>query len=258
MRSAGHLARAPFQARHYRALARLPLVGRGPGAFLWRYLTGRGAYPYVVTVRTPVGPQEITAYDPVDMATINEVFFRGDYRVGRDLRTVVDVGGNIGVSALYFLTRNGESRVWVYEPNPATLPKLRANLRGYEERVTIHEAAVGVEDGTVSFSVEPTGRYGGIEADTGESITVRCRHVNAVVREVVEQAGDIDLLKVDIEGYEFKTLNRLDPALAARVRCVYFESPRPRALLPELFAERHAGGISRLVRRTSADAARAG
>ena len=38
-------------------------------------------------------------------------------------RAVIDLGSNIGISALYFLTRNADCRVWLYEPVPRNVER---------------------------------------------------------------------------------------------------------------------------------------
>ena len=70
-----------------------------------RYLGGSGDYPYRCRIRTPLGVVATALYSRDDMLTVNEVFCRQDYRAGTDLRVAVDLGANIGISALYFLTR---------------------------------------------------------------------------------------------------------------------------------------------------------
>ena len=44
----------------------------------------------------------------------------------------VDFGSNIGISALYFLTRNPSVQVYLFEPVPSNIERLRENLKGYE------------------------------------------------------------------------------------------------------------------------------
>ena len=112
-----------------------------------RYFLGRGDYPYRCPVRTPAGIVAPTLYSSHDMFTVNEIFCREDYASGSGVRTVVDVGSNIGLSALYFLTRDPGCHCLLYEPVPRNVERLRLNLAGYEERYTLHEAAVAAAAG---------------------------------------------------------------------------------------------------------------
>jgi FkbM family methyltransferase len=189
---------------------------------LRRFLTGKGTYPYRCRIRTPLGIVAPTLYTSHDMSTVNEVFCRLDYRAPSDLRVAVDFGSNIGISALYFLTRNPTARVYLFEPNPVNVARLRANLAGYEDRYELDAAAVAVSAGDVSFATEPTGRYGRISED-GDVITVPCRAVGEVMERILEREGRVDLLKVDIEGNEEALLAAIDPDLLKRVDAICCE-----------------------------------
>ena len=166
------VAREILRVRNYRALVRMARVYPELGQALRRYFLGRGDYPYRCPVRTPAGIVAPTLYSSHDMFTVNEIFCREDYGTGTGVRTVVDVGSNIGLSALYFLTRDPACRCLLYEPVPRNVERLRLNLAAYEDRYTLHEDAVAAAPGPVSFGVEDTGRYGGIGVATGRTIEV--------------------------------------------------------------------------------------
>ncbi|MHB1469529.1 MAG: FkbM family methyltransferase [Solirubrobacteraceae bacterium] len=227
------VVRAPLQRGHYRAL--LGMARRYPRfwANLYRFLTARGAYPYSCRVRTPSGEVSVRLHSSHDLSTVNEIFCREDYAAPHGLRVAVDVGANIGIASLYFLTRNTSSRVYAFEPNPANIARLRENLAGYEERYVLHECAIGLRRGPVAFEVEPTGRYGSIAApDGGEStgkasggvLTVECEEINAVVREILAQEGEIDILKVDTEGMEAELVASLEPGLLDAIALICYET----------------------------------
>src|SRR5262245_917624 len=101
-------------------------------AMAWRYLSGRGDYPWRCAVRTPLGVVAPRTYSHHDVVTVTEVFCRHDYESPDDVRVVVDVGSNIGISALYFLTRNPHVRCHLYEPVGRNVARLRENLAGHE------------------------------------------------------------------------------------------------------------------------------
>src|SRR5262245_33582109 len=125
---------SPFRARNYAALLGMMRVLPDFPNFLIRYLTEKGSYPYRLEVRTPTGNIVVTLYNHHDLLTANEIFCREDYRVPHEIKIVVDIGSNIGLSALYFLTRNRTVRCHLFEPDPRNLEKLRLNLRGFEQR----------------------------------------------------------------------------------------------------------------------------
>ena len=223
------------QRQNYVALWRMFRRYPGPRKNLGRYFFGWGSYPYGCRVRTPTGEVAPLLQSHHDVWTVNEVFCREDYAAGPELRVAVDIGSNIGISALYFLTRNDSARCYLYEPVPENLDRLRANLEGYEDRYELREVAVAERAGRVEFGVEPTGRYGGIGLDLEGSIEVECLDVNDVLEDVLEREGEIDILKLDTEGLELATVEAIRPELLRRIRVIYFESPEEPEVHSDLF-----------------------
>ena len=235
---------SPLRRRNYRALVNMyRLYPDFPGN-LHRYVLEKGAYPYVCAVRTPVGLVRPTLYSSHDLLTLNEVFCREDYFAPSNTGVVVDVGSNIGISALYFLTRNQECRCYLYEPVQRNRYRLRLNLADYKDRYVLHGHAVSGCSGVVSFGIESTGRYGGIGRHTGESIEVECRSMTSVLEDVIAREGRVDILKIDIEGLEIETVRSIRPELLERIRWIYFETPTPPGPLHSAaFEQRYRGNM---------------
>lgn len=219
---------APFRRRNYVAFVNSFRTYVRPIEGLRRYVYGSGTYPWVASIKTPLGQGEVLVPHPHDVRTVNEVFCRRDYGSSAP-RVVADVGGNIGVAALYFLTRRPDSVVHVWEPHPGNLPVLRANLAHFADRCRVHEAALAPTAVTARFTAEPIGRYSGLTdfmgVQVGEVIEVVTEEINAALREVIEQEGGIDLLKVDTEGSEPALLAAVEPHVWARVKDVVYELP---------------------------------
>lgn len=253
-RPLGRVWGALGEAQHYRALGNMLRVYPRPGDAAARYVFGRGTYPARIEVRTPLGPVRPQLYTRHDMLTLNEVFCRLDYELQGPARVVVDLGSNIGLSALYFLTRPSRPFCYLYEPDPRNAARLRDNLAGYADRWELAEAAVAARAGRVRFATEPTGRYGRVGGDAhgGGGLTVDCRAINDVLEHALTRAGTIDLVKIDTEGLELDTVRAMDPALLRRVRAIVFEAfdAKPDGRLhPALFTQRLHGSVCRLTRR---------
>lgn len=215
---------------NYTAVVRAAGVYENPLTSIARYFMGGGSYPQSVRVRTPIGPQSITAFNSQDMITVHEIFCRQDYRCPSPPQVVVDLGSNIGVSALYFLTRSPSSRCDLYEPDPRNIEKLLQNIQGYEDRCTVHQAAVADTEGTLPFTREPTGRYGALgdkiadwEIPGIEEISVRVENINSVLKQAISRHGVVDLLKIDTEGSELTTLRAIEPDMLKHVRQIAIE-----------------------------------
>jgi FkbM family methyltransferase len=191
---------------------------------LVRYLLNRGRYPHTLRLRTPAGILGITLYSYHDLLTVNEVFFRQDYRVRDDVSVIVDIGANIGISALYFLSRNTFSYIYLFEPSPVNIPRLRENLKAFSGRYTLYGEAISTQTGIVPFGVEPTGRYGALGKDTGHIIDVPARAIQDVLAEILDKHEYIDALKIDTEGTEVALIQAIPTEIRKRIGCILYES----------------------------------
>jgi FkbM family methyltransferase len=161
------------------------------------------------------------------MVTVTEIFCRLDYRAESTVKTVVDIGSNIGISALYFLTRNRGAHCYLAEPDPRNVARLRRNLAPFADRYTLDECAVSDVSGTFDFGIESTGRYGAIGLGLPGSIRVQCREINDLLNAVIANAGRIDILKVDTEGMEERTIRAIQPHVLLEIDLIYLESLVP-------------------------------
>jgi FkbM family methyltransferase len=250
-RPLGFIAREAVRPSNWTALARMPRRYAHPIDGARRYFTPGGSYPYRCEIRTPLGTVAPMLHSQHDMITVNEIFAREDYRVGAEAQVVVDVGSNIGISALYFLTRSEASRVWLYEPVPRNIERLRENLSAFEGRWRLDQAAVADREGAEAFSTEPTGRYGGLGPADAKSIEVRVRHIDDVLREVLEGESRIDVLKLDTEGVEGRTLAAASTELLSRVRTIFAEDIGRGIEPPAGFEASRRASVLRLANRVA-------
>ncbi len=255
-RSVKRALRAPLEAGHYRALAGMARHYPDLLDSSRRYLTGAGAYPHRCRVRTPVGIHAPTLHSSHDMLTVNEVFCRQDYRSPADLGVAVDVGANIGIASLYFLTRNASSRVYAFEPDPRNVERLRANLAGYAARLRLEAVAVGTADGDAIFGAEPSGRYGALVGSDPEpdgyartEFPVRVRAMESIIGEVLAREERIDVLKVDTEGSESELVGAISPEHLARISTIYYETNEPTPLHGSRYAFHYSCQTNRLTAR---------
>lgn len=222
-RSPGQAIKASFEWRHYIALYNMFRVYPDFWDSFKRYFTGNGTYPHTIKIRTPIGNILPKIYSYHDMLTVNEVFCREDYRTRNECKVIVDIGSNIGISALYFLTRNKDSRCYLFEPVPENVEKLKENLKLFEGRYHLQQKAVAGKSGEFSFGIEATGRYGGLNQETGKSIMVQCLDINAVLTEILNKEQRIDMLKIDAEGSEISIIKSINPYFLNRIKHIYFE-----------------------------------
>ncbi len=127
----------------------------------------------------------------------------------------VDVGGMIGYYTL-LLARHvgGEGRVYAFEPDERNFALLSENvaMNGYDH-VTLRRAVVGASTGRTTLFPAPEefrgdGRAYGVEG--GERTGVEVDMVS--LDETIE--GPVDIIKIDVQGYEGHVLEGMRDVLA--------------------------------------------
>ena len=143
-------------------------------------------------------------------------FFRAYLKPGD---TVVDVGANIGETVLTeSLAVVSSGRVIAFEPHPRTFRFFSQNLELNQIRnVEAHNIGLGERPGTVTFSDNKRDDMNRVDGDAS-GLEVRIDRLD----NCVPSPGRVQLLKVDVEGYE-KFVFAGAPELLKRAECVYFE-----------------------------------
>lgn len=208
-----------------------------------------------------------------DVVGFQEVFLDRDYAVELPAppRLIVDVGANVGLTALYFAHRYPGARIVAVEPDPENLALLRHNTAPYPN-VACTGAAVWPRAATlevIDASADPDSlRFA--ESGNGEPATDGVPGVpleELLRRHGVSDDARLDLVKLDVEGAEADLFRRRPPWLD-RVDALVIElheELRPgctalveRHLPPHLFRHRLYGVNHLFLRRRQARAARDG
>lgn len=189
----------------------------------------RSLYPLSVRgFRHPIYYREGTS----DPDVIRQVFGQLQYApvADGDLRTVLDLGANIGCAASFFLHRCPLARVVVVEPDADNMRVCRKTLAPFADRVTFVCAGVWptrtrlvVDRGNFgdgrewSFQVRP--------ARPGEEADIRGLTVPDLL--ALGRFDTVDLLKVDIKGTEQTLFGPGSDAWLARTRTLAVELHGP-------------------------------
>ncbi|MEX5215242.1 MAG: FkbM family methyltransferase [Nitrospiraceae bacterium] len=119
---------------------------------------------------------------------------------------IVDCGGNIGMSVLYYKQVYPMARVIVFEPDPLVYGYLQDNMaRNRLNDVQLVQAAVAGREGTLAFHSD--GKYGSnLVSGTAALPTGWTRQEVPCVRLRGYLTQPIDFVKINIEGAEWETL----------------------------------------------------
>lgn len=184
----------------------------------WRL--AKGTSPLAVTLQS--GPQLMLRPPPArDLTTAHDIFVSGIYDAAAassgDL--IVDVGGNVGFSSVYFAARFPDSRILAFEPHPlfADLFEHHMAINGFAPRVTLVRAAAHTAAGHARLTdAEDSSAL----ADRG-TLPIETADLFAALG-----TTPVAVLKMDIEGGEMPLLadSRFD-ALQLRMLLLEWHDP---------------------------------
>ncbi|MEO7100727.1 MAG: FkbM family methyltransferase [Luteolibacter sp.] len=139
---------------------------------------------------------------------------------GKEFHTVIDIGANVGQSALRFHKAFPESSIHSFEPVTATYKTGLANTAHCPE-ISFHHLAVGNTSERIVFYTSGTSQMNTItnteissvagEGERNEVEVVRMDDFSAA-----HQLGHIDLFKTDTEGLDLAVLQGAEAILAGR------------------------------------------
>ncbi len=145
-----------------------------------------------------------------DAFTHSEVFEHQYYRLPleRPPATILDLGANIGLSAIYFARTFPGARLACVEPVAENLQVLARNLEMNAVRAEVISAAVDVTDGTVWMERGKMDYAHRIAAEPAPSSAGQFAVPAVSVASILRRLGwsRIGLLKMDVEGHERKLL----------------------------------------------------
>jgi FkbM family methyltransferase len=155
--------------------------------------------------------------------------------LGRDPRCIIDGGAHVGQTALDFADAFPEARIFSFEPAPDTFAELCRNTQPYPNIKPIN-AALGEENSVAVLHVNNDSQTNSLLEISEEAhqwlpaekiemlrtVEVPVYSLDQFVRDQVAQP--VDLLKLDVQGYEFKVLRGAATLLAqASLPLVYLE-----------------------------------
>lgn len=183
-------------------------------------------------IRITHGPEDIpnALFEEIFLM---ECYTRDGFYIPRANDCVVDIGGNIGVFALFLQSHARGIRVHSFEPAQSNRDRYERNIteNGLSEFVRIHP--YGIMDRECEIELHHAGVSGNhtLYGEQGAVEKVRCIPLEDALKKTGEPV--IHLLKMDIEGAEVEALGQVSvEALAPvqRVAMEYHENIRPGSL----------------------------
>jgi FkbM family methyltransferase len=168
---------------------------------------GRWVTPAPITVDVDMrslGPAVRLRSHTTDISVLKELLVGDSYTPlpeRPDVRTVVDLGANVGLSFRWLRARYPDARFVCVEPEPGNAAVLRANVRAVDHDAIIHEACIGGRERRVALATT-SGEWGFrmTDADADGDAALPVITMDALLQDAgIDRIG---VLKVDIEGAE--------------------------------------------------------
>ncbi len=206
--------------------------------YVWQYTGARYTFDgsFKNGPRISIRPRTL---HPSDYNTVYTVFRIGDYETDlapASVRRIVDLGGNVGYTCLFWCWRYPNAKVLTFEPHPVhcKLLKWHSRVNNYGDRIQLIPAGAAPSPGkaVLTDDGERSRVLGGASSQSSAPRTVEIELVD-----FFKSVGSepIDILKMDIEGAEYPLL--ADPRfdeVARRTRCIVMEF--------HLYEPSHPGG----------------
>jgi FkbM family methyltransferase len=180
--------------------------------------------------------------------------------------TVFDIGANIGLFTLFVKESFKDARVYAFEPSPAILRLLRANVARYGDSVLVYGCGIADHPGEATFTFYPNysimsgfharseqdketlraGIRSRLEEQALDPTDIQDRSLDRMVRialgqkqecvcqlrtvsDIIDEAGvqSLGLLKIDAEGSELGILAGIRDEHWGRVRQIVMEIHDP-------------------------------
>lgn len=226
MRKFTNIVKAVTKPYHWMGILRGFIVYQKPVAILSSYIFGLNKLADCVHLKSDDGVV-IYINDQEDILTIHEIFARIDYPVSGVEKIILDIGGNIGISAKYFHLRCPFAKIISFEPDPRNFQYWEKNHSNSNSNlVKLRKyAVVPNEQKFVQFTQLSGSRYGGVGVPGGKKIDVAALSISKVIDDELREFEEIDLLKLDIENMEKEILDSIAPETMMKIKKIYVEFP---------------------------------
>lgn len=135
----------------------------------------------------------------------------------------IDVGANIGSTALAWTRAARVEKIFAFEPHPETYRRLMRNIKlnGASQIILPRQMALGAKEGEIMLFISEEGTMAmkpGSYKWQGREISCPLMALDTFIK--IEHISSIDILKIDIEGYEVEALLGAAKALEITRRIV--------------------------------------
>ena len=241
-----------FKIENYIAIISFFFVHKRPFKSIINEIFSLGVYPKSLQFNSNMGTNQVELYSSNDFSTFNLIFCRNDYLYKKKDTIILDIGSNIGLSAIYWLTRNDETIVYCYEPSSDNFEKLKKNLKQFKGRFFLHKKAVSSKNFSTYLNLDTSGVYNTIGDNQKVDFLKREKcdvlSINYCIENIIKKHGKIDMIKIDNEGEELKTVASIDEKFWKTINCLNVDGESVKEFVPKIFHYSKVGSAQRFLK----------
>jgi len=151
-----------------------------------------------------------------------------EYRVPDPIRpqVILDIGGNIGIAALFYAVRFPQAQIYTFEPIEENFTLLKRNISPYSN-IQAFPAALGNSNRFQEiFASDNPNNFGGYSffaegSNSSLKRKIEIKHAGDCLGEI--GVKKVDLIKIDTEGSEYDILTSMDPEMLRKTTWIVGE-----------------------------------
>ena len=160
---------------------------------------------------------------PADFAVFTQVFIHKEYEVSlpHDVQSIIDAGANIGLAAVYFITRYPQAAIICIEPEKQNFEMLLKNTESYKN-ITCFNAGVWNKNTYLQIIDKGYGSLGfQVKETAGNENALPAKTIDALMQDWGKK--QVDIVKLDIEGSEEQVLLLDESNWTGRAKTIFVE-----------------------------------
>ena len=161
-----------------------------------------------------------------DVATFSQMFAKREYDkipIKFFPKTIIDLGANVGLAAIFFANKYPESKIISVEPEGSNYKMLVKNCRNYKNITTLNKAISNEDNVTVQVEDNGYGKWGFMtkKIDSSNENGIKTISIDSLIKQ--NTISIIDILKIDIEGAEKELFESNYESWVPKTRCIIIE-----------------------------------
>ena len=163
-----------------------------------------------------------------DIPTFHDIFVDMGYEINLNFNpeTIIDAGANIGLAAIFYANKYPTSKIISIEPEQSNYDLLKENTQNYENIIALNNALSNVSNQDLAIVDNGYGSWGFMTEPLADSLKGKASSIKSItVNEIMSEYGweTIDIVKIDIEGYEKELFEKNSENWLPNVRCLIIE-----------------------------------